>query len=59
MRSRLVRVCVFTAGTSVLLIPGLLAPGIYAQKQGAPLWYSVVEVKRVEKPNRQRTQPVL
>jgi hypothetical protein len=56
MRSRLVRVCVFIAGTSVLLIPGLFAPGIYAQK--APLWYSVVEVKRVEKPNRQRTQPV-
>ena len=58
MRSRLLGVCVFTAGASILLIPGFIAPGIYAQKQGEPLWYSVVDVKRVEKPNRQRTQPV-
>lgn len=28
------------------------------QKQGAPLWYSVVTVKRVEKPNRQPARPI-
>jgi hypothetical protein len=43
-------------------ICGLLAPPVFvrrveAQKQGAPLWYSVVTVKRVKKPNRQRTRP--
>lgn len=40
-----------------LLIPAIVAPGASAQKQGAPLWYSVVTVKRVEKPNRVRTRP--
>lgn len=29
-----------------------------AQKQGAALWYPVATVKRVDKPNRQRPQPV-
>jgi len=41
-----------------LLVPAFFASGAGAQKQGAPLWYSVVTVKRVEKPNRQRTRPV-
>src|SRR5215471_15084162 len=58
MRSRLLRVCAFVAGTSVLLVPALFAPGTHAQKQGAPLWYSVATVNRVEKPNRQPTQPI-
>ena len=58
MRSRLLRVCLFVASASILLLPGLFTPSIFAQKQGAPLWYSVVTVDRVEKPNRQRTQPV-
>jgi len=43
---------------SALLMPAIFAPGVNAQKQGAPLWYSVVTVKRVDKPNRQRTHPV-
>jgi len=58
MRSRLSLVCLTAAATGALLLPAILAPGAYAQKQGAPLWYSVVTVKRVEKPNRQRTRPV-
>ena len=58
MRSRLLRVCLFVAGTGLLLVPTLFTRGVFAQKQGAPLWYSVVTVDRVEKPNRQRTQPI-
>jgi len=49
---------VFVAGAGILLLPGLFTRGICAQKQGAPLWYSVATVNRVEKPNRQRTQPI-
>ena len=41
-----------------LLISPALSPEAHAQKQGAPLWYSVATVKRVEKPNRVRTRPL-
>jgi hypothetical protein len=40
-----------------LIVPCLVGV-VEAQKQGAPLWYSVATVKRVDKPNRQRTHPV-
>jgi hypothetical protein len=46
------------AGSGVLVVPGLFTPRIFAQKQGSPLWYSVVTVDRVEKPNRQRARPI-
>jgi len=58
MRFRLSKICLIPAAAAALLLPALIAPGANAQKQGAPLWYSVVSVKRVEKPNRQRTRPV-
>ena len=58
MRSRSSRTCLIAAAAGSLLVPAIFAPGVGAQKQGAPLWYSVVTVKRVDKPNRQRTRPV-
>jgi hypothetical protein len=35
-----------------------LPTGAGAQKEGAPGWYSVVPIKRVQKPNRQPSQPL-
>jgi hypothetical protein len=58
MRFRSSKTCLIAATAGVLLIPAIFVPGVDAQKQGAPLWYSVVTVKRVDKPNRQRTRPV-
>jgi hypothetical protein len=58
MRSRLSKTCLIAAAAGALLAPAFFVPGVDAQKQGAPLWYSVVTVKRVDKPNRQRTRPV-
>ena len=58
MRSRFSKTCLIATAAGALLVPPILAPGVYAQKQGAPLWYSVVTVKRVDKPNRQRTHPI-
>ena len=52
MQSRLSRFCLIATATGALLIPAIFAPGVDAQKQGAPLWYNVVTVKRVTKPNR-------
>lgn len=57
MRSPLSKTCLFAA-TAAVLVPAVFTTPSSAQKQGAPLWYSVVTVKRVEKPNRQRTRPV-
>lgn len=58
MQSRLSKTCLIAAAAGALIFPALFAPRVEAQKQGAPLWYSVVTVKRVEKPNRKRTTPV-
>jgi hypothetical protein len=58
MRSRLSKTCLIATAAGALLVPAIFAPRVDAQKQGAPLWYSVVTVKRVDKPNRQRTRPV-
>ena len=58
MRSRLSRTWVVAGAAVALLITASWGPGTLAQKQGAPLWYSVASVKRVEKPNRVRTRPV-
>ena len=41
-----------------LLTTSYLTFAALPQKQGAPLWYSVVTVKRVEKPNRQPARPI-
>lgn len=57
MRSPLSKICLIAATAGVLLIPAIFVPGVDAQKQGAPLWYSVVTVKRVDKPNRKASQP--
>jgi hypothetical protein len=58
MRIRLSKTWLIAAAACALLVPAIFVPDVEAQKQGAPLWYSVVTVKRVTKPNRQRTRPV-
>lgn len=58
MRFRLSKTCLIAAAALTLIVPAIFVPGVAAQKQGAPLWYSVVTVKRVDKPNRRRTRPV-
>ena len=58
MRSPLSKACFIAATAGLLLLPALFVPGVDAQKQGAPLWYSGATVKRVDKPNRKRTHPV-
>ncbi|HSE37828.1 MAG TPA: DUF4384 domain-containing protein [Blastocatellia bacterium] len=58
MRSRLSMTCLCVAMAGALLAAAFFSPGVEAQKQGAPLWYSVATVKRVQKPNRRRTRPV-
>jgi hypothetical protein len=45
-------VSIIGAAVGVLIAPGVFTNRAEAQKQGAPLWYSVVSVKRVQKPNR-------
>ncbi len=55
---RLSKAGLITAAVAALLIPAIFLPGVEAQKQGAPLWYSVVTVERVKKPNRQPARPV-
>lgn len=52
MRFRTSRFYLTAALATALVAWTAFAPGAAAQKQGAPLWYSVVTVKRVEKPNR-------
>jgi len=57
MRSPLSKACLIAATVGALLLPALFVPGVDAQKQGAPLWYSVATVKRVDKPNRKPSHP--
>jgi Domain of unknown function (DUF4384) len=57
MPSGLSKICLVSATAGALLIPAIFAPRAGAQKQGAPLWYDVVTVKRVSKPNRQPAGP--
>lgn len=56
MRSRLTKTCFIAATVGALFVPVFFAPRVEAQKQGAPLWYKVDTVKRVDKPNR-KAQP--
>lgn len=58
MRFRLSKPCMISAAVAALLIPAIFVPGVDAQKQGAPLWYDVVTVKRVKKPDRQTARVV-
>lgn len=58
MRLRLINASLIAAAVGVLLVPAIFVPGVDAQKQGAPLWYSVATVKRVQKPNRKTTRPL-
>jgi hypothetical protein len=52
MRFRMSRFYLAAVLATALFAWTAFAPGAAAQKQGAPLWYNVVTVKRVEKPNR-------
>ncbi len=58
MRFRLSKTCLIAAASLTLIAPAIFVSSVDAQKEGAPLWYSVVTVKRVDKPNRIRTRPV-
>lgn len=58
MRMRLSKHFLIAAALTALFVPGTLLPSVEAQKQGEPLWYSVVTVERVKKPNRQPARPV-
>src|SRR5262244_3222389 len=53
MPFRLLRISVIAAGIAGLVASGILGDRAEAQKEGAPLWYSVVKVNRVKKPDRQ------
>ena len=53
MRFRLSNACLIAVAVLALIAPGL----VEAQKQGAPLWYSVVTVNRVKKPDRKPAHP--
>jgi hypothetical protein len=57
MRSQLSKTCLIAAAALTLLVLAIFVPGVDAQKQGAPLWYSVATVKRVDKPNRKPSHP--
>lgn len=50
---RLSKACLIAVAGLALILPGL----VEAQKQGAPLWYSVVTVNRVKKPDRKPVRP--
>lgn len=53
MLLRLSKACLIAGIGLALIVPGL----VQAQKQGAPLWYSVVTVNRVKKPDRKQVRP--
>src|SRR3977135_3878834 len=53
MLLRLSKACLIAGAGLALILPGL----VEAQKQGAPLWYSVVTVNRVKKPDRKPVRP--
>jgi hypothetical protein len=52
MRSRVMTISIISAAVAGLMAPGVFINRVEAQKQGAPLWYSVVTVNRVKKPDR-------
>jgi hypothetical protein len=54
MQSRLLKIWLFAAGTALLV--SVISIPIGAQKKES-LWITVATVKRVKKPNRQRTGP--
>src|SRR6266850_5657668 len=53
MLLRVSKACLIAGAGLALILPGL----VEAQKQGAPLWYSVVTVNRVKKPDRKPSRP--
>lgn len=57
MRSRVMTVSLIAAAVGGLIAPGVFIDRAEAQKQGAPLWYSVVTVNRVKKPDRKPAHP--
>jgi len=58
MELRALKTCLIAAVAVGLAGPFVLVNRVEAQKQGAPLWYSVTTVKRVKKPDRQRVGKV-
>ncbi|HSB12595.1 MAG TPA: DUF4384 domain-containing protein [Blastocatellia bacterium] len=52
MKFRLLRASLTAAAVVALAAPAVWVSRVEAQKQGAPLWYSVVSVDRVKKPDR-------
>jgi len=52
MRFRILKAGLIGGVVAGLIGPGLLVSSVNAQKQGAPLWYSVVSMNRVKKPDR-------
>ena len=55
MRSSILKAGLIGGVVAGLIAPGFLVSSVNAQKQGAPLWYSVVSVNRVKKPDRTTT----
>lgn len=58
MRYRPLKAFLIAAAVTGLIAPCIFVRRAEAQKQGAPLWYSVVTVNRVKKPDRVRPRPV-
>ena len=56
MRSSILKAGLIGSVVAGLIAPGFLMSSVEAQKQGAPLWYSVVSVNRVKKPDRKPPQ---
>lgn len=52
MKARSHKTLLIAGPVVALLAPAIWVSSVEAQKQGAPLWYSVVSVKRVAKPDR-------
>src|SRR5438093_13652262 len=52
---RLLKPSLIAVAVAGVLAPCILKSHVEAQKQGAPLWYSVAKVNRVKKPDRIRT----
>jgi uncharacterized protein DUF4384 len=59
MPSRSPKTCLIAALVAGLFAPAVLATRVAAQKQGAPLWYSVTTVNRVKKPDRKPARPLV
>jgi hypothetical protein len=58
MRSRSSKSFLIAALVAGLYAPAVLVTGVAAQKQGAPLWYSVTTLNRVKKPDRKPVKPL-